>query len=174
MSGRRAEGGGWGVRASRIAHRACLALLLTFAPLAVSAQPVPTPNAQRPTPALPDSLLDARTREVAQGLRCPVCQGESIDASPAELAVELKSLVREQLAAGRTPDEVRAYFVARYGEWILLKPKAGGANAMVYLLPPLLLLAGAALIFVLLRRWTRASRTSPPAADDDALEPELG
>jgi cytochrome c-type biogenesis protein CcmH len=128
------------------------------------------PTAQSPEP---DSLLDARTREVAQGLRCPVCQGESIDASPAELAVELKSLVREQLAAGRTPDQVREYFVARYGEWILLKPKAGGANAAVYLLPPLLLVAGAALVVVLLRRWTRASRAEPPVADD-AIEPELG
>ena len=148
-------------------------VLLACTPIVLAAQPArTTPDVPRSTP--PDSLLDARTREVAQGLRCPVCQGESIDASPAELAVELKSLVREQLAAGRTPDQVREYFVARYGEWILLKPKAGGANAAVYLLPPLLLLAGAALVVVLLRRWTRASRTSSPATDDDALEPELG
>jgi cytochrome c-type biogenesis protein CcmH len=104
--------------------------------------------------------LDRLTRETASQLRCPVCQGESIEASPSELAVELKGVVREQLAAGRTPEEVKAFFVERYGEWILLQPKATGFNWLVYILPPVLLLAGGGFVYLLLRRWTR-----PPAAD---------
>ncbi len=61
-----------------------------------------------------------------------MCQGESIQDSPAALAQEMKAIVREQLAAGRTPDEVKSYFVEKYGEWILLRPKARGWNVMVY------------------------------------------
>ena len=106
-----------------------------------------------------DSVLDARTRALASELRCPVCQGESIEASPSELAVELKAVVREQLASGKSEDEVRAYFVARYGEWILLQPKAKGFNLAVYLVPPLVLLGGAAIVVLLVRRWTRARRS---------------
>lgn len=118
-----------------------------------------------------DSVLDARTRALASELRCPVCQGESIEASPSELAVELKAVVREQLAAGKTPDEVRAYFVARYGEWILLQPKATGFNVAVYIVPPLLLLGGAAVVVLLVRRWTRARRVD---GDPELVSSELG
>lgn len=117
-----------------------------------------------------DSVLDARTRALASELRCPVCQGESIEASPADLAQDMRREVRAQLAAGKTEDEVRAYFVGRYGEWILLKPKASGANAAVYLIPPLLFLAGSAAIVLLLRRWTRAAREGGPAPADIAGE----
>jgi len=143
-----------------------LALLAAIGPIDAQA-----PSASRPTPAA-DSLLDARTREVASGLRCPVCQGESIEQSPAELAVELKGVVREQLAAGRTPEQVREYFVARYGEWILLEPRPTGFNATLYLVPPLLLLGGAVVIVVLLRRWTRAGAAQPAGAslDDELLD----
>jgi cytochrome c-type biogenesis protein CcmH/NrfF len=83
-------------------------------------------NITEQIPQAPDTLLEARVREVASELRCPVCQGESIEDSPAALAQEMKVIVREQLAAGRTPDEVKAYFVEKYGEWILLRPKARG------------------------------------------------
>jgi cytochrome c-type biogenesis protein CcmH len=120
----------------------------------------------RPSALAPD-VLDARTRALASELRCPVCQGESIEQSPSELAVELKSVVREQLAAGRTPDEVKLYFVGRYGEWILLKPEPTGANYLVYVVPPLLLLVGAWLVVVLLRRWTRAGAMQPAGAPSD-------
>ena len=116
------------------------------------------------------ATLDRRTREVASELRCPVCQGESIQESPSELSQEMKALVREQLAAGRTPDEVKAYFVGRYGEWILLRPSTGGVNAALYWLPPLLLVAGIAFVVMLARRWIRpaphaATSPTPPATD---------
>ncbi len=86
-----------------------------------------------------------------------MCQGESIQDSPAELAKAMRQVVREQLAAGRSSDEVKAYFVSKYGEWILLEPKAHGANLTVYLLPFVMLLGGAILIVIAVRRWTRAS-----------------
>ncbi|MBI4408850.1 MAG: cytochrome c-type biogenesis protein CcmH [Gemmatimonadetes bacterium] len=113
---------------------------------------ISAPAAAQDTP--PD--LEARTRLVASQLRCPVCQGLSIQDSPSELAQEMKQVVRAQLAAGRTPDEVKAYFVARYGEWILLEPEPRGFNLAVYLLPVLALLAGLAVVGVVVRRWTRS------------------
>ena len=99
--------------------------------------------------------LEARTSEVASGLRCPVCQGVSVEDSPTELARQMRATVRDQLAAGRSPDEVRQYFVDRYGEWILLQPRATGFNMLVYVLPWLLVAAGIAVIVLMVRRWTR-------------------
>jgi cytochrome c-type biogenesis protein CcmH/NrfF len=107
----------------------------------------------------PDSVLEARVRAVASELRCPVCQGESIQDSPAALAQEMRSIVREQLAAGRTPDEIKAYFVDKYGEWILLRPKARGWNMLVYVLPLVVLLGGAVVIARATRRWTATGDT---------------
>jgi len=95
-------------------------------------------------------------------LRCPVCQGESIQESPAELAKEMRQVVREQLAAGKSSDEVKAYFVSKYGEWILLEPKARGVNLTVYVVPLVLLFGGAVLILVAARRWTRSTVETNP------------
>lgn len=112
---------------------------------------------------LSGEALDMKTREVASMLRCPVCQGESIEASPSELAQELKNVVKEQLAAGYTDEQVKGYFVGKYGEWILQQPQAEGFNLAVYVLPPLALVAGAAFVFFMARRWTRPA---PPASAD--------
>jgi len=68
----------------------------------------------------------------------------------------MRALVREQLAAGKTPDEVKAYFIARYGEWILLAPRARGFNLVAYALPAFIFLAGLGLITIVVRRWTAA------------------
>ena len=102
-----------------------------------------------------DSLLDDSVRAVALSLRCPVCQGESIQESPAPLAKEMRELVRAQMAAGRSSDQVKAYFVSKYGEWILLHPKARGLNLTVYVVPILVIGGGALLILVQAKRWTR-------------------
>lgn len=104
------------------------------------------------TPA--DSALEARTTAVAATLRCPVCQGESIQDSPSELAQQMRSVVRDRLRAGDSPDEIKAYFVSRYGEWILLEPAVKGLNILLYVLPVLLVVGGLALVVVLVRRWT--------------------
>ena len=111
-----------------------------------------------------DSILEARTTAVAAELRCPVCQGLSIQDSPSELSQEMRGMVRDQLRAGKTPDEVKAFFVSKYGEWILLTPNAQGFNLLLYILPFALLLGGAAVIIVVVRRWTRA-------VEHDALPP---
>jgi cytochrome c-type biogenesis protein CcmH len=125
------------------------------------------PEAQ-PRPSLGGAELEAQTRAVSALLRCPVCQGESIQDSPADLAVEMRAVVRDQLAAGRTPDEVKAYFVARYGEWILLAPPARGFNLLLYLLPFALLIFGGGVLFASARRWQRRS-TVTSDGERDAL-----
>ena len=101
-----------------------------------------------------DGVLEARTSAVASQLRCPVCQGLSIQDSPSELAQSMRSVVRDQLAAGKTPDEVKAYYVSRYGEWILLAPKPSGFNLLAYALPVLAVVCGGLVIAVAVRRWT--------------------
>ena len=105
-----------------------------------------------------ETELDRQVKEVSSQLRCVVCQGLSIQDSPSTLAQEMRSLVREQLAAGQSPEQVKAYFVERYGEWVLLRPKASGVNLLVYLLPIAMLLGGAAFIFVKARSWTRPAQ----------------
>ena len=102
-----------------------------------------------------DEELEARTRAVASQLRCPVCQGLSIEDSPTDLAVDMRAVVKEQLASGRSPEEVKAYFVEKYGEWILLEPRPHGLNLAVYLLPVLGLLIGTGIVVRSARRWTR-------------------
>jgi cytochrome c-type biogenesis protein CcmH len=102
-----------------------------------------------------DSMLEAQTNSVAATLRCPVCQGESIQDSPSTLAQQMKSVVRERLRSGESPEQVKAYFVARYGEWILLEPRWTGLNIALYLLPVVLIIGGLLLVVRLVRKWTK-------------------
>jgi cytochrome c-type biogenesis protein CcmH len=136
-----------------------LAAFLVAASVAPQAPNSQAPAAQRSpaTAASPqdDSVLEARTAAVASQLRCPVCQGLSIQDSPSELSQQMRSVVKDQLREGKTPEQVKAYFISKYGEWILLEPKASGFNVLVYALPILLVAAGLAVIVVAVRRWTR-------------------
>ena len=120
-------------------------------------------DAARPAVAAPrsDSALEAQTTVLASELRCPVCQGNSIQDSPSELAQEMRSLIRDQLRAGKTPDEVRAYFVDKYGEWILLAPKAQGLNLIVYLVPFAAVLVGGLVVWRTVRRSMTVSQPQP-------------
>lgn len=111
---------------------------------------------------LEDPALEARVTELAAQLRCPVCQGLSIQDSPSPLAQDMKDLIRSQVAAGASDAEVREYFISKYGEWVLLEPRAAGFNLLVYVLPALGLLAGALVIVVAVRRWT--------VPEDEAVE----
>lgn len=144
-----------------------LALILTAAgPVMALQSPGAEQTAERSPVAVrasQDPVLEARASALASELRCPVCQGVSIEASPSPLALQMKDLIRTQLAEGRTDQEVRAYFVSRYGEWVLLEPRASGFNLLVYVLPALGLLAGAGLLVVVVRRWS-----GPPAAAEGA------
>jgi cytochrome c-type biogenesis protein CcmH len=114
-------------------------------------------NQQQQSPA--DSVLEARTAVVAAQLRCPVCQGLSIQDSPSELSQQMRAVVKDQLRAGKTPDEVKAYFISKYGEWILLEPKPQGFNVLVYVMPVLLVVLGLGVIFVAVKKWTRPPDT---------------
>ena len=108
--------------------------------------------AVQPDEVLDDPALEARARELSKGLRCLVCRNESIDESNAGLARDLRLLVRERLVAGDTDSEAIEYIVARYGEYVLLKPRATGGNILLYLIGPGLLLLGGATAAVYVRR----------------------
>jgi cytochrome c-type biogenesis protein CcmH len=141
------------------------------APAAEPAQ-AQTRAADSPAPvrAPSDTALEMLTRSVAAQLRCPVCQGLSLADSPSELALQMKDVVREQLAAGRTPDEVKDYFVAKYGEWILLEPPRRGINLLAYALPVLVLAAGLGVVWLALRRWTSDAPPTDDLATPDSLD----
>ena len=131
-----------------------VAALLVAGPVSMPAQTAsPTARVQS------DSALEAMTTVLASELRCPVCQGNSIQDSPSELAQQMRDLIRDQLRAGKTPDEVRAYFVDKYGEWILLAPKAQGLNLIVYLVPFAAILLGGLVVWRTVRKWTHAPAT---------------
>lgn len=108
--------------------------------------------AVEPDEILADPALEARARDISAGLRCPVCQSESINDSNASLARDLRLLVRERLVAGDTDDQVTAYVVDRYGEYILLQPNAEGANLILWLAGPILLIMGLGIGVAAIRR----------------------
>ena len=95
--------------------------------------------AVQPDEILDNPALEARARDISAGLRCLVCRNESIDESNAELARDLRLLVRERLVAGDSNEEVVDYIVDRYGEYVLLNPTTGGANLLLWLAGPLML-----------------------------------
>ncbi len=115
--------------------------------------------ASEPGERLADPAQEARARALFKEVRCLVCQNESIDASHAELAQDLRAIVRQEVAQGRSDVEVRRFLTDRYGEYVLLKPRFSWANAALWLAPLLVLLLGGSL---LMSRWR------PPPA-----EPEL-
>ena len=116
--------------------------------------------AVQPDEILDDPALEARARALSKGLRCLVCRNESIDDSSAELARDLRLLVRERLVAGDTDDQAIRFIVDRYGEYVLLKPQAGGSNLVLWLAGPGMLLLGGGLAFAYLRRRSGAKAPS--------------
>lgn len=122
--------------------------------------------AVQPDEVLDDPVMESRAREISAGLRCPVCQSESIDESNATLSRDLRLLVRERLVAGDTDQQAIDYIVARYGEYVLLRPDVRGANLVLWLAAPGLLLVG------LLIGWNTIRKRSakPPTDTLDAAE----
>ena len=98
--------------------------------------------AVEPNEIIADEGLEARARVISKGLRCPVCQNESIDESSASLAADLRLLVRERLIAGDSDEEVFDFVVRRYGEFVLLAPSKSGANIVLWLAAPTMLWVG--------------------------------
>ena len=108
--------------------------------------------AVEPGEMLDDPVLEERARDLSKGLRCLVCRNESIDESHAELARDLRILVRERLVEGDSDEEVIDFLVSRYGEYVLLTPQANGVNLILWIAGPVLLLGGLAIAFTYLRR----------------------
>jgi cytochrome c-type biogenesis protein CcmH len=128
-----------------------LALILAAPAVADSNQPA-APYAYR---QLKDPQQEARAKALMEELRCLVCQGQSIADSDAELAGDMRSLVRERIAAGESPEEVRSWLVERYGSWVSYAPVLGADTLLLYAAPLLLLLIGGLLAA---RRFKRRAR----------------
>lgn len=117
--------------------------------------------ASDPAERLPDPAQEARARELFREVRCLVCQNESIDDSNAELAADLRRLVREEVKAGKSDDEVRKHLTDRYGEFVLLKPAFSWGNAALWGAPILVVLAGLILLMRNLRNRPEDEDLSP-------------
>ena len=125
--------------------------------------------------AAPSTHVSEQTvHDVSAQLRCVVCQNLSVADSPSEMAAQMRGIVRERLEAGETPEQVREYFVARYGEWILLAPRRTGFNLLVWGFPLAALAVGFTTVALLLRRWTRRRRVAPaPAVVEPAMRERI-
>ena len=141
-------------------------------------------SADDPAERLANPVQEARARHLFQQLRCVVCQNESIDDSQAEIAGDLRRIVRGQIAAGRTDQQIRDFLVQRYGEFILLTPTLSPGNLVLWLAPLLLVLAGGAYLWIKSRQPAveQASLTEEEekaldamgALDQDMLPPHSG
>ncbi len=131
----------------------------------------PAAWAVTPDEMLKDPALEARARQLSQELRCMVCQNQSIDDSEAPLAHDLRVLVRDRLKAGDSDRQVLDYLVARYGEFVLLKPRFEMRTLLLWGLPPLALVAGAVGLMAALRRRRLESAQPAPlsAAEQQRL-----
>jgi cytochrome c-type biogenesis protein CcmH len=127
-------------------------------------------GAVEPSERLADPALEARARELSRTLRCLVCQNESIDDSNADLARDIRVVLRERLVAGDTNDQARQFLVDRYGDFVLLKPPVEAATMVLWFGPALLLAAGAVGTAVYLRRRPRGT---PPAPLNEAERARL-
>jgi cytochrome c-type biogenesis protein CcmH len=124
--------------------------------------------AVNPGEMLQDPALEFRARQISSELRCLVCQNQSIDISDADLARDLRIIVRERLTAGDTDAQVFDFIVARYGEFVLLKPRFSGANAILWLAPLGLVLGGAAVALVYARRARPRFAPASLSKDEEA------
>jgi cytochrome c-type biogenesis protein CcmH len=118
-------------------------------------------RAVQPDEVLQDPLLEARARAISEGLRCLVCQNQSIDDSDAPLAKDLRLLVRERLKQGDSDQQVVDFIVARYGEFVLLKPKFTPHTVLLWLATPAVFAAALLLIWLAYRRRQSAAQASP-------------
>jgi len=132
---------------------------LRFIVVILALAAAPSAWAVQPDEILADPALEARARALSKELRCMVCQNQSIDDSDAPLARDLRILVRERLEAGDSDRQVIDFLVARYGEFVLLKPRFAWHTALLWLVTPLVLGGGALALVLIARR-----RTAPAAA----------
>ena len=148
------------------------ALLIAVAALGLIAVPAlsqePPPAPDRP---LPDAAQEARAQALFDGIRCVVCQHEAIADSPAVIAADMRQLVREQIAAGRSDAEIRQDLVRRYGDFVLFRPPVRAVTWLLWFGPVALMAAVAAVLMSRSRR--RRSEPAPLSADEEARLAEI-
>ena len=123
----------------------------------------------------PPASQAQQVQQIAAGLHCPICKDLSVADSPAPLAQQMRQEIAQKVRAGESPDQIRAGFVAAYGDSVLMSPPRQGVAAVVYYVPVLVLAVGLITAFLLLRRWLRAPRpdprqVGPPQADSAAAD----
>src|SRR5882672_9743220 len=127
--------------------------------------------------AAPAPDLDDQTRAIATELRSVVCQNQSVADSPSEMAQQMRAIVREQVQAGKSPDQIKDFFVSKYGEWVLLKPKSTGFSALLWILPYVVLVLGVSAALWFVRRWVarkkNAEQSAAPAPVSQQIRAEL-
>ena len=140
-------------------------LLTATAPLAKAGSPThadPATAAAPASEARPLVFIDPpEVQALGKQLRCPVCQGMPIGESPSDTAHAMMKRIRELYAEGKTPDQIREYFVARYGEWVLLEPKSEGFGMLVWVLPPIALALALGVLALIVKK-NRATPTPTP------------
>jgi cytochrome c-type biogenesis protein CcmH len=129
--------------------------------------------AVNPDEVLADPALEARARAISAELRCMVCQNQSIDDSNAELAKDLRVLVRDRLKAGDSDEQVMDYIVSRYGEFVLLKPRVGLNTVLLWGMPVFLLVVGGAVIVRQVSRRRRSASTQPLSDEEQKTLDEI-
>jgi cytochrome c-type biogenesis protein CcmH len=133
--------------------------ILASAALTIALMAAPAAHAVQPDEIMSDPGKELRARDLSRELRCMVCQNQSIDDSDAPLARDLRLLVRERIAAGDSDNQVIDFLVARYGQFVLLKPRFERETLLLWLLPPLVLVLGG------LALWLQARRRSARSAE---------
>ena len=129
--------------------------------------------AREAAPLAQDPQVEARLTAIAEELRCLVCQNESLIASRADLAMDLKRQVREQIRAGKSDDEIRKYMVERYGDFVLYRPPVKGSTLLLWIGPFVLLAAGFAGVWLFVRRRRAAPLPTVLSAEDEARADQL-
>jgi cytochrome c-type biogenesis protein CcmH len=137
-----------------------LVLFGAFLSLLVSLAVLPA-KAVEPDEVLPDPALEARARHISEGLRCLVCQNQSIDDSGAPLAKDLRLLVRERLKAGDTDQQIEDFVVARYGEFVLLKPRFEPHTVLLWFATPAVLIVALLIVVLAYRRQSASAELAP-------------
>jgi len=113
--------------------------------------------------------LESRVFELGRQLRCPTCTSESVGDSSSAISIEMRNEIRDQIALGKSDDEILAFFQERYGDWVLLEPPREGIHLFVWILPVVGVVAGAAGLALLMTRWLAKARAPLDDVNDEDL-----
>ena len=144
-------------------------LVLCMLIFLLSVVPVATVSAQQPTPS------DDKVNAIARQLYCPICENTPLDVCPTQACHDWRELIRQMLADGKTPNEIKQYFVDHYGARVLAEPPRAGLSWLIYVIPPLAFLIGVFLLFRAFRTWKQLRKepaTGAVAGSDPALVDE--